>query len=173
MLLVGKSPRAVDQCGLQNASFHCLGIDSVSKRFSSFSWEVFHSNSAHEYCDLAILHEFAFQINLWHLEFVTLWKRYTDTEWISSTVALTGVGKIDSWLWEARRGLFREAIWTDLVGRVILLDISVMTAEDMLKHEVEKEKTVVRPTTRWNHSTYDSCWQHDITVLKLSTDLEY
>lgn len=29
-----------------------------------------------------------------------------------------------------------------------MLDISVMTAEDMLKHEIEKEKTVVRPTTR-------------------------
>lgn len=29
-----------------------------------------------------------------------------------------------------------------------MLDISVMTAEDMLKHKIEKEKTVVRPTTR-------------------------
>lgn len=29
-----------------------------------------------------------------------------------------------------------------------MLDISVMTAEDMLKYKIEKEKTVVRPTTR-------------------------
>lgn len=81
--------------------------------------------------------------------------------------------KISSCLREDRRGIFWEIIWTDIVGRVILLDISVMTVEDTMKHETGKEKTVVRPTMRWNHTTYDSCWQHDITVLKLSTNLEY
>lgn len=170
---MGKSLRVVSRSGLQNESFCYLGIDAISKRFSSFSCEVFYSNSAHKCCDLAILHEFAFRINLWHVELGILWKRYTDVEWISSTIALTAVEKIDSWLWEARRGIFWEVIWTDIVGRLILPDISVMTAEDMLKHEIEKEKTVVRPTTRWNHTTYDSCWQNDIAVLKLSTDLEY
>lgn len=154
--------------GWKNLNFH--GTDATSKRLSPFSWEVFHCSSAHNCCDLTILHEFAFWINLWHLEFGVLGKRSAAGEWISSTLAVEKIG----WcLWEARRGIFWEAIWADIVGRVILPDRSAVTAEDVLEHKIEKEKIVVRPAPRWNPTACDSCWQHKIIVLKLCTDLQH
>lgn len=74
-----------------NLNFH--GIDATSKKFSPFSWEVFHHSPAHKCCDLTkILHEFAFWIHLWHLEFGVLGKRHAAGEWISSTAAVKKIG---------------------------------------------------------------------------------
>lgn len=135
----------------------------------AFSLQLFHCSSAHKCCDLTILHEFAFWINLWHLRLGVLGEGHAAGEWICSAVA---VEKIGSCLWEARRGIFWEAIWADIVGRVILPDRSAVTAEDVLEHKIEKAKIVVRPAPRWNLTTCDSCWQHEITVPQLCTELQ-